>query len=357
MKNVINDILHIMKTINTAITSYGMSGTIFHGPLLEAHKGFSVKKVLERHLNNSEGKHPEAHVVRNYESILVDPEIELIVVNTPDYLHYEMVKQALEAGKHVVVEKPFTLQSSEADKLIELSREKNLMLTVFQNRRWDGDFLTVIKVIKEGKLGRLVSFEAHFDRYRSYIQESWKEDSKVGAGTLYNLGSHMIDQALVLFGMPEYIFADVRKQRTGADVDDSFDIIMHYPDIKCMVRGSYLVKEQGPRYILHGTDGSFLKTGLDPQETELKAGVIPGRSDWGKDDPELYGTLTTGGDDSTIRKTIPTIPGNYMAFYDNIYEHLREGAPLGVKPEEARDVIRIIEAAYESAVNGEVKAV
>ena len=342
-----------MKPIKTALASYGMSGIVFHGPLLKKHPRFEIAKILERRNNNSADRHDNALLVRDYKDILGDRLIELVIINTPDYLHYEMAIKALEAGKHIVVEKPFTLTTAQADEIIALAAKRGLMVSVFQNRRWDGDFLTVKKVIEAGSLGRLVSFESHFDRFRNYIQKSWKEEKQLGAGTLYNLGSHMIDQALDLFGMPGYIFADVRGQRTGSEVDDSFDIFMQFPDVKCLVRGSYLVKEQGPRYILHGTHGSFLKWGIDPQEEALKAGKIPGVKGWGSDLPNMFGILNTEVGDTEKRERIPTIPGNYMAYYDNIYEHLRHGSELAVKGEEARNVIRIIEAAYESAEKGE----
>ncbi len=341
-----------MKPIKTALASYGMSGIVFHGPLLDTHPQFEIIGILERHKDNSKGRHPGAKLVRYYGDLLHDKNVELVIVNTPDYLHYEMALKALGAGKHIVVEKPFTLTTAEADEVMALAKKKGLMVSVFQNRRWDGDFLTVKKVIKSESLGRLVSFESHFDRFRNYIQESWKEEKRLGAGTLYNLGSHMIDQALDLFGMPEYIFADVRGQRTGSEVDDSFDIFMHFPDVKCLVRGSYLVKEQGPRYMLHGTHGSFLKWGIDPQEEALKAGKVPGAKDWGSDQPDLYGIINSVEGETENREKIPTIPGNYLAYYDNIYEHLRHGSELAVKAEEARNVIRIIEAAYESAETG-----
>lgn len=343
-----------MEVIRTALASYGMSGLVFHGPLLKVHPGFEVKMILERNKALSRSKHPEAILVRSYDELLKAQEIELVIVNTPDYLHYEMAKEALEAGKHIVVEKPFTLTAAEGEEILELAEQKNLMVSVFQNRRWDGDFLTVKKVIEENKLGRLVSYESHFDRFRNYIQESWKEEKSLGAGTLYNLGSHMIDQALHLFGLPEYIFADVRAQRTGSQVDDSFDIIMHYGEVKCLVRGSYLVKEEGPRYILHGTDGSFLKSGLDPQEEALKLGMLADQKDWGSDDPDNYGILNSIMNGKDEKKRIKTENGNYLAFYDNIYKHLREGHELAVKGQEALDVIRIIEAAYASAEKGEV---
>jgi scyllo-inositol 2-dehydrogenase (NADP+) len=343
-----------MKPIRTALTSYGMSGLVFHGPLLEVHPGFKVGSILEwSGKKRSEGRHPGALIEEDYDKILKDHGIELVIINSPDHLHYEMALKALDHGKNIVVEKPFTLKTKEADEVIARAAQKGVMVSVFQNRRWDGDYLTVKKVIEAGSLGRLVSFESHFDRFRNYVQESWKERKSVGTGTLYNLGSHMIDQALDLFGMPEYIFADVRGQRTGSEVDDSFDIFMHYPDVKCFVRGSYLVKEEGPRYILHGTQGSFLKWGIDPQEEALKAGILPDFEDWGAEQPDMYGIINKEAGAAEKRERIPTIPGNYMAYYDNIYAHLRHGTELAVKAEESRNVIRIIEAAYESAERGE----
>jgi len=338
-----------MKPIQTALASYGMSGQVFHGPLLQTHPGYRIAAVYERTRNRSEKKHPEARIARRYDDLLNDPQIELIIVNTPDHLHYKMALQALEKGKHVVIEKPMTLRLQEAELLIEKARSNGLILSVFQNRRWDGDFLTVKEVIESHLLGRLVSFESHFDRFRNYIQDSWKEQDSLGTGTLYNLGSHMIDQALQLFGMPRSLYAVVRGLRTDSQVDDSFDLFLNYPDTKCFVRGSYLIKEAGPRYILHGTRGSFVKYGLDPQEEALKSGITPGTKNWGEDDPVLYGILNVELDSGDKRDVYPTLPGNYMAYYENIYEVLRSGSSLEVKPEEARDVVKIIEAAYKSS--------
>lgn len=343
-----------MIPINTALASYGMSGIVFHGPLLERHPGFKITKILERHRSNSAGKHPDSEIVRNYEAILNDKDVELVIINTPDHLHYKMSIEALEAGKNIVVEKPFTLKSIEADEIIKRAKSKGLMVSVFQNRRWDGDFLTIKEILRQDQLGRLVSFESHFDRFRNYIQESWKEDSNLGTGLIYNLGSHMIDQALQLFGKPDSLFADVRALRTNSRVDDSFDIFLHYPDVKCLIRGSYLVKEEGPRYILHGTEGSFLKSGIDPQEDMLKQGLKPGDADWTKEKASSFGILNTGINGKDIRKKIPTMEGNYMLFYDNIYAHIRGKAKLAVKAEDSRDVIYLIEAAYRSAESGEV---
>jgi len=330
-----------------------MSGVVFHGPLREARSGYKISKILERTRNESEGKHPGSEIVRDYEAILEDPDIELVVVNTPDHLHSEMCAKAIEAGKHVVVEKPFTLKAADADTLIGLAREKGTILSVFHNRRWDGGFMTVKEVIETGKLGRLVDFESHFDRFRNYVKESWKDQSN-GTGTLYNLGSHLVDQTLTLFGMPERLFCDSRMLRDGAKTDDSYDLFMHYPEFKCQLRSSYLVKEPGPRFILHGTEGSFLMRGQDRQEADLKAGISPNSANWGEEPESSWGKINTTFQGEELLGTIKTIPGNYLAYYDNIYEAIRNNQPLQVTAEQARDVIRIIEAAYESSRKGRV---
>jgi len=342
-----------MNPINTALCSYGMSGLVFHGPLLEAHPGFKINKILERTRNNSEGKHPGAVLVRDYRSILEDPGIELVVVNTPDHLHLDMASKAMEAGKHVVVEKPFTLRASEADQLMDLAARKGLVLSVFHNRRWDGVYLTVQEVIRSGKLGRLVDFEVHFDRFRNYIKASWKDQAN-GTGTLYNLGSHLVDQALNLFGMPDKLFCDTRMLRNGALTDDSYDLWLHYPEFKCMLRSSYLVREPGPSFMLHGTEGSFLAWGSDPQERDLKAGKVPGSEGWGLDPDFSHARIHSDFKGEHLEGEYPLQPGNYLEYYDNVYEAIRQGAPLLVTPAQARDVIRIIEAAYESSRTAQV---
>ena len=339
-----------MIPITTALASFGMSGVVFHAPLLQANEGFKLTGILERTKDESRRLYPQSKLFRSFQEVCDDQDIELVIVNTPDHTHYELTKKALAAGKHVVVEKPFTLQFNQAEELIEIADKSSLVLSVFQNRRWDGDFLTVQQIIREGLLGRLVSFESHFDRYRNYIQEgTWKEEAGAGTGILYNLGSHMLDQALILFGMPESVFADIRALRDESQVDDSFDVWMKYPEVKVLVRASYLVREQGPRYILHGTDGSFLKWGIDPQEEALKAGHIPQGRDWGTEESSEWGLLHTTLEGRDIRERYPTIAGNYQAYYNNVYEAIRHSAPLQVPAREAALVIRVIEAALQSS--------
>jgi scyllo-inositol 2-dehydrogenase (NADP+) len=336
------------KQINTAFASFGMSGLVFHGPLLSIHNGFHIHKILERSKNLSKSRYPEATVVRNFDDLLTD-DIELVIVNTPDHTHYEYTKKALEAGKHVVVEKPFVQNTELGKELIDLADKKGLVLTVFQNRRWDGDFMTVRKVIESKMLGKLVEYEAHFDRYRNFIQpDTWKEDPGTGTGILFNLGSHMIDQAVVLFGKPAFVSADIRHMRPGSKVDDYYDINLFYDDVKVKVKSSYLVREEGPRYILHGTEGSFLKWGIDPQEAALKKGGLPTDEGWGVEDEEDWGVLNTGLDGLHMEGRIETLTGDYSRFYKNVYETICNGAELAVKPKESLLGVEIINAAFES---------
>jgi len=333
------------NTIKTALLSYGMSGVVFHGPLLSVHPGFEIAAVWQR--QKRELPHP---VVTDMNDILNDPSIELVIVNTPNETHYEYCARVIKAGKHVVVEKPLTVTSSEADHLISLAKEHGVLLSVFQNRRWDADFLTVRKVLDEGLVGRLVECEIHYDRYRNFIEaNTWKEVAKPGTGILYNLGSHTLDQAVVLFGMPKWVDARVGIQRTGGEVDDFFDIRLEYDGFYCIVKSSYLVREPGPKYILHGTNGSFLKWGIDPQEQALKDGKLPGSDSWGVESKEWWGKLTTTVDGKDIAGPYESVPGNYLLFYENIFGALREGKPLAVTPEQARDVIRLIEACFQSS--------
>jgi scyllo-inositol 2-dehydrogenase (NADP+) len=338
-----------MTAINTALLSFGMSGEVFHGPLLRAHGGFAVTQIFERTHQKSAKQFPSATIVRSAEEIFENKAIELIIVNTPNASHFAYAKAALESGKHVVVEKPFTVTVSEADELIALAKRKGKMLTVFQNRRWDGDFLTVKKVIEGNLLGKIVEVETHYDRYRNYVEEgSWKEQRQQGTGIIYNLGSHLLDQILVLFGMPVSIDARMGIQRPNGKVDDYYDIRMQYKDFHAIIKSSYLVREQGPRYVLHGVEGSFVKYGIDPQEQALKDGGVPGAAGWGQEPVQDWGTINTTLKELHLQGKIETVPGDYPAFYKNVYDVIRNNAALAVNPEQSRDGIRLIEACFES---------
>jgi predicted dehydrogenase len=338
-----------MNPIKTALLSYGMSGEIFHAPLLSVDPGFALTTVVQRKSDKAKHRYPDIKIVRDITDVIDDTTVELVVINVPNEFHFDYATRALNAGKHVIVEKPFTVIAKEADDLIALAKKKNRVLTVFQNRRWDGDFMTVKKVIENKWVGKIAEFELHYDRYRNYIEaNTWKEEQGPGSGILYNLGSHMLDQVLVLFGMPSEVDARVGIQRPNGKVEDFYDIRLQYKDFYAVVKSSYLVREPTPRYILHGTEGSYIKYGIDPQEQSLKDGKVPGTAGWGTDPKELWGKLNTTIGDLHIEGLIETLPGSYTMFYKNVYEAIRNGKELSVKAEESRDVIKLIEACYES---------
>jgi scyllo-inositol 2-dehydrogenase (NADP+) len=338
-----------MNPIKTALLSYGMSGEIFHAPLLDADPDFSLTSVLQRSSDKAKLRYPNVTIVRHIDDIIKSDSIELVVINTPNETHFSYATQALEAGKHIIVEKPFTVTVEEADKLISLANKKKRVLTVFQNRRWDGDFMTVKKILDNNWVGKIAEFELHYDRYRNYIEaNTWKEEEGPGTGILYNLGSHMLDQVLMLFGMPNEVDARIGIQRPNGKVEDFYDIRMQYDSFYTIVKSSYLVREATPRYILHGTEGSFVKYGIDPQEQALKEGAMLGSPGWGSEGKEFWGKLNCTIDGLHYDGLVETLAGNYSAFYKNVYGAIRNNTPLSVKPEESRDVIRLIEACYES---------
>jgi scyllo-inositol 2-dehydrogenase (NADP+) len=340
--------------INVGLAGFGTSGEFFHAPFIANHPGFRLAKVQERHHEKSRKKYPYVEVVRSYEEIIEDKDIDLIIITTPNYLHYQMAKQALLAGKHVVVEKPFTATSAEALELAQLASEQGQILTVYHNRRWDGDFMTVKQVIEQDLLGELVDYEAHFDRYRPDLKMSggnmlnWKENQGPGNGYLYDLGSHLIDQTLHLFGLPDAVYANIRTLRQGSEVPDSFEIQLNYSKLKATLKSSTLVREPGPRYLLHGTIGSFIKYGIDPQEEALRKGLQPGSAGWGQETESDWGVLHTELNGMEFKGRIATQAGNYDAFYQRLWEAIIDNIPPAVTPQEGAHTIRIIELAMES---------
>jgi scyllo-inositol 2-dehydrogenase (NADP+) len=336
-----------MKEIITGIASFGMSGDVFHAPLINANSGFNLKYIVERNNSHSKIKYPFTNLLRSFDELISQKDVELIIINTPDDTHYEYALKALKSGKHAIVEKPFTISSQQANELCAVAKQNNLILSVFQNRRWDNDFLTVKKIIENKTLGNIIEFESHFDRFRPVIADNWKDKGTAGTGTLYNLGSHLIDQALVLFGIPESIYANIDKLRDNATTDDYYRIILYYPDIKVCLHSSYLVNEPYPRFIIHGTKGSYIKYGIDPQEQALKDGLQPEGKNWGKENDEMAGTLNLA-DEFDVKNKLISENGNYPAYYANIFQAIRQHKPLAVKPEEAALVIKVIEIAIKS---------
>lgn len=335
--------------INVGLVGYGMAGRVFHAPIIQSVPVLKLRKVVERHTEDSRKRYPSVEVVSDISDLLRDDDIQIVVIATPNTLHFDFARRSLQAGKHVVVEKPFTTTSAEAQRLIGLAREQNRIISVNQNRRWDGDFLTVRKLLDRGQLGRLVEYESHFDRFRNKPSPNgWREQDAPGAGILFDLGSHLIDQAQVLFGLPKSINSDIRTQRDFARTDDSFELILHYDGLKVSLKAGMLVREQSPRFILHGTEGSFVKYGLDPQEDALKDGLTPLESKWGDEPRERWGTLFSEVGGLELERQVETLSGCYQCFYQNIVDVINGRAELAVTPEEARNTIRIIELAKES---------
>ena len=338
-----------MVQIFTALIGYGSGGRIYNAPIVSSVEGFRIEKILTSNPDNIEAAQrdfPQADVVQNFSEVIEDENIELVVILLPNHLHYSFARKALEAGKHVIVEKPFTTTVKEANDLIAIANKKNLVLTVNHNRRFDSDFQTVKKIKESGLLGQIVSYESHFDRFRMQVKNSWKEDPEMpGHGILYDLGSHLIDQALVLFGHPEELFADIRIQRKEAKVPDSFEILLFYPNLKVSLNAGMLVKEKGPNFSIFGTKGSFIKHGMDVQEDALKRGLKPSsHAPWGQEPEEFRGNLET----SEGRNLVESEKGNYCKVYENLRNTIERKEDLYIKPEQARDVIKVIELAVLS---------
>jgi scyllo-inositol 2-dehydrogenase (NADP+) len=334
--------------INTAIVGFGLSGRIFHAPFLHCHPGFNLLKVVERNHQYSKSKYPYVNVVKDFYEVINDPNIDLVVVCTPNIYHYELAKESLLAGKHVVIEKPITTTSKEAEELIEIAEKVNKYLFVYHNRRWDGDFLTIEKLMLDNTLGKIAYFESHFDRYVPEVspKRTWKNTHQPASGVLFDLGSHLIHQAITLFGLPQTLSATINTNRKGSNVDDNFELIMQYPTLTAVLKSDMLMKDHELKYVIKGEKGTYTQYGIDPQEVTLNKGIIPKGDNWCNPEKTNYGILKLLRDDKVNR--METSPGNYMSFYNNIYDVLTHNQSLTIEPLEGYDVIRICEAAIES---------
>jgi predicted dehydrogenase len=339
----------MQKIIKTALLSYGMSGKVFHAPFLELHNGFELLGSWERSKYLIQQDYPEVKSYTTLEEVL-ESDADLVIVNTPVDTHFEFAKKVLEAGKHALVEKAFTTTAAEAEELRDLAKEKGLKLTVFQNRRWDSDLKTVKSVLDKDLVGDVVEAEIRFDRYNPVLSpKAWKEGANAGAGVLKDLGPHIIDQALYLFGYPEAVSADVRILREGSRVDDNIDIILYYPDKRVHLHAGFFNREQLPAFVLQGRKGSFFKHRADVQEDTLKTGAKPNLTDWGKEPEEKAGLLHTEIGGEVVRKTIPTLQGNYYDLFDGVYKAITEDTTEPVTAEDGVRVMKIIDAAIASS--------
>ena len=335
-----------MQQYSVGLIGYGLGGSTFHAPIIDAVPGLRLARIASRSAKpETRDLYPGVQLDATPQAMLDDPAVALIVVCTPNASHYALAKAALLAGKHVVVDKPFVLSSAEGHELVALARQQGVQLSVYQNRRWDGDFLTLRRTLASGELGTVHTYRAHFDRYAPQVKTRWKEQPQPGAGVLWDLGSHLIDQALTLFGKPDTVTAHLSIQRDGAQVEDAFELIMEHGATRVVLHAGALVRAPGPRYQVHGTHGSFVKYGIDSQEEALKRGERPGAAGWGHDAQGDWATITTA---DGSRRTVETLPGAYEAFYHGMVRAIAEGAPVPVQPEDAVDVVRVIELALRS---------
>ncbi|MDF2831767.1 Gfo/Idh/MocA family oxidoreductase [Chryseobacterium indoltheticum] len=348
-----------MQLVKVGLCAFGMSGKVFHAPFLKEHPGFFMSAVVERSKEDSKEKYPDAEIYRSVEEMLENADIEVVVVNTPVQTHFEYVKMALDAGKNVIVEKPFTVTVSEAEELVNLAENKNLFLSVYQNRRFDRDYLQVQKVLAEGKLGNVRESEIRFDRFRTEASgKGHKENPEQnGSGSMHDLGSHLVDQAVQLFGFPDKLFADVFSMKGEDFANDYFEILFYYKnDLRVRLKSSVFTKEEHFAYKIHGDKGSFLQERTDNQENELAAGTIPAYGkEWMEPLKESDGILTYLNENSETKRVLTSSEfGNYMNYYQQIYEHIVFGYALPSLGNEVVQNMKIIEAALESSKKGKI---
>lgn len=331
-------------TIGVGLIGYGLGGRAFHAPYVNATPGMELRVVLSRQADKVLADHPHVKVVDDVDLLLNEPGIDLVVISSPDPLHAEHALKALSAGKHVVVDKPFATRVDDALAIQRMAQDRQLVAAAFHNRRWDADFLTLRRMLGEGLLGQVVQFESHFDRWRPQTAATWKEARPGGAWL--DLGPHLVDQALALFGPPLGVWADMGELRSGAPAPDYFHAVLRYSGMRAILHSSKLVRDNGLRFAVHGTGGSWIKHGLDPQEAAVLAGQLPGRSsDWGHDPQQ---GLFTSAEASTPRP-IPNEAGDYPAFWRQLAAAVAGEGASPVPAAEAVAVMQILEAGMESS--------
>lgn len=348
-----------MQLVKVGLCAFGMSGKVFHAPFLKEHPGFFMSAVVERTKNESQEKYPDATIYRSVEEMLSNADIEVVVVNTPVQTHFEYTKMALQAGKHVIVEKPFTVNTDEAEQLVNLAEEKGLFVSVYQNRRFDRDFLQVQKIIESKKVGDIKEMEIRFDRFRTEPSGKQHKENpdQPGSGALHDLGAHLVDQAVLLFGYPEKLFGDVFSMKGNEFANDYFEIILFYPNnIRVRLKSSVFSKEAHYAYVVHGNKGSFLQERTDNQEAELVAGAIPvyGK-EWTRPLQQADGILNYLNENKETERILTSSEaGNYMNYYQQIYEHIVFGYPLPSPGKEVVQNMKIIDAAMQSSKEGKI---
>jgi len=332
-----------------------MSGKLFHAPFIHNHPGYELAAIVERHTNDSRERYPDSKLYRSIDELLADDSIELIIVNTPTHLHFENAKAALMRGKNIVVEKPFAVSVAQSEEIAGLAKQKNLFISIYQNRRYDGDYHALKDVVEKKLLGELREVEIRYDRYRpAGVGKAHKEGDLPGAGIIYDLSPHLIDQALQLFGWPEALSGDVWKMRDDVKANDYFEILLFYPRMRVRLKATCIAREPLPSYILHGMKGSFIQQRSDLQEIQLNAGAVPSLKSWCPAPAAPDGLLHTEINGQVVRKELTSTPGNYMYYYDDVYKALTGHAPNPVPAEDGIKTIRIIEAALKSSAEKKI---
>ena len=337
--------------VKVGLIGFGLAGQAFHAPVIRGVAGMELACILERHTSKAREKYPQVHIARTLDELLSDKTINLCVVATPNDSHFSYTKACLEAGRHVVVDKPFTPTMAEAEQLVRLAAAHGRLLTVYQDRRFDGAFQTIKKLVTSGALGAVAEYEARFDRFRLEAKpNAWREKADFpAAGVLWDLGPHLIDGALVLFGEPETICASALRQRQTSQVDDAFDVIMQYLRLRATLRARIIAYAPGPHLLLHGTEGSFIKYGMDPQEEILRNNPPDGLDwgvNWGEEPEELWGTLSRVNEKP---RKVKTERGDYRGFYANVRDAIEKGSALEVTPEQALRTMRALLLAHKSS--------
>jgi scyllo-inositol 2-dehydrogenase (NADP+) len=335
--------------IRVGLIGFGLAGRYFHAPLITA-AGLDLRAIVTTRSEEVRASYPNVEVVRSTSDLLMHHDLDLIVIASPSQFHFQHALEALSAGKHVVIDKPVSTSSTEADALIELAEQKDRKLSVFQNRRWDGDFLTLRKLIDDHRLGKVAYFRARWDRFRPHIADRWRERAEPGSGMLFDLGSHLIDQVLYLFGRPDWVQADVFGQREGSVTDDGFEILMGKGSLRISIGVSSLAAAGDWRYCIHGTQGSFFKAGLDPQEDQARAGLSALDNNFGVEGDERFGKLVHGVDGRS--EVVATERGRWMTYYELMTQAIETDGPVPVSAREARAVLEVLEVARRSSSEG-----
>lgn len=336
-------------TLKTGVIGYGFSAKVFHLPFLEAMSQFEFSAISTSKAPDSYLTDRNVTVYSSADRLIDDSDVELVIITAPNDSHFRLAERCLNNNKHVIVEKPFVITSDQGATLSALAKAKNLKLSVYQNRRWDGDFLTLQNLIQTDACGDIKYFESHFDRFRPLVQDRWREKPVEGGGILYDLGPHLIDQVMVLFGTPQAITARCLNLRENAEVTDYFHIQLHYQGLEVVLQASPYSAGPNLRFQLQGTKGSYVKYGLDPQEDRLKAGKLPVTPEWSQETPDAFGTIYHSETESPVH----TLPGGYQIFYEKMYHAIRNNQPVPVDPEQNTVVIKLIELALESSHRGQ----